>query len=190
MAGQLNGDLMLNIANDMAVSRLYDWGMGGVTPSVELTAAQISRMRGRKNLIVWGRIPLMHLRHCPLRAARGMKGLHADCQHCDACIPDDRVDAKAMTDRRGMAFPLNRVAMPGGCVVQILNSVPLMPLRRREKLPEVSGWRLLLRADEPVEAVVRVYRAALDGRDFRAMPEWAAIDAMETTTGHFFRGVE
>ena len=44
--------------------------------------------------------------------------------------------------------------------------------------------------DDDVEAVVRVYRAALDGADFRALPEWAALDGMNTTTGHYFRGVE
>ena len=44
--------------------------------------------------------------------------------------------------------------------------------------------------DEPVEAVAKVYRAALDGRDFRALPDWQTIESMNTTTGHFFRGVE
>ena len=31
---------------------------------------------------------------------------------------------------------------------------------------------------------------ALDGADFRALPEWRTIEDMNTTTGHFFRGVE
>ena len=37
---------------------------------------------------------------------------------------------------------------------------------------------------------MKVYRAALDGCDFKALPEWAALDNMNTTTGHYFRGVE
>ena len=44
--------------------------------------------------------------------------------------------------------------------------------------------------DEPVEAVVKVYRAALDGRDFKSLPEWGIIETMNTTTGHYFRGVD
>ena len=188
--GRLAGDFMLNAANDMTVGQMNDWGLETVTPSVELTAGQVARLRGRTNLVLWGRIPLMHLRHCPLRAAKGMKGLHADCKHCDACPPGERLNGRALVDRRGAAFPLRRVAMPGGCVVQVLNSVPLMPLRKLEKLPKASGWRLLLQPDEPVEAVVRVYRAALDGADFKALPEWAALSETETTTGHWFRGVE
>ena len=119
-----------------------------------------------------------------------MKGRHRDCRHCDGCAPDARLNGKALVDRKGAAFPLNRLAMPGGCVIQVLNSVPLMPLKHLNRLPGASGWRLLLRADEPVEAITRVYRAALDGADFRALPEWAAIETMNTTTGHYFRGVE
>jgi hypothetical protein len=80
--------------------------------------------------------------------------------------------------------------MPGGCVVQVLNSVPLMPLKKRERLPEAGGWRLLLSRDEPTEAVVKVYRAALDGQDFRALPQWQTLETMNTTSGHYFRGVE
>ena len=188
--GRLIGDFMLNAGNDLTVGQLRKWGMDAYTPSVELTARQIEGMGGDKNLIVWGRLPLMHLRHCPLRALRGMKGPHADCRHCDACAREDRLDGRSLVDRRGAAFPLHRLAMPGGCVIQVLNSVPLMPLKHRDRLPEAGGWRLLLRPDEPVEAVVKVYRAALDGGDFKALPEWAVIEGMEATTGHFFRGVE
>ena len=188
--GEAIGDYMLNAGNDLTVAQLVDWGIGTVTPSVELTAAQINRMGGRKQLVMWGRLPLMHLRHCPLRSARGMKGLHADCRHCDACAPGDSLNGQSLIDRKDAAFPLRRIGMPGGCVVQVLNSVPLMPLKRLDRLPKAGAWRLLLSDDEPAEAIVKVYRAAIDGRDFRAMPEWAAIEAMDTTTGHYFRGVE
>ena len=65
-----------------------------------------------------------------------------------------------------------------------------MPLRRLNRLPKASGWRLLLAPVEPTEAVVHVYRAALDGEDFKALHEWETIERMDTTTGHYFRGVE
>ena len=188
--GEHVGDMLLNVSNDLAVEQLGDWGMEAYTPSVELTAAQVGALNGRKSLVVWGRLPLMHLRHCPLRAAEGMKGRHADCRHCDGCKPFQRLDGRAMTDRRGAAFPLKRLAMPGGCVIQVLNSVPLMPLKRLNRLPRAERWRLLLSAGEPVAAIAKVYRAALDGGDFRALPEWATLETMNTTSGHYFRGVE
>ena len=188
--GERAGDYLLNIGNDLAVEQLGDWGIEAFTPSVELTAAQARALGGRKLPVMWGRIPLMHLRHCPLRSAKGMKGKHADCRHCDGCGPSDRLDGKTMIDRRGAAFPLRRVAMPGGCVVQLLNSVPLMPLKKPEKLPKAGGWRLLLSKGEPTADIVKVYRAALHGEDFRALPQWQTLETMSTTAGHYFRGVE
>ncbi len=189
--GRRVGDYMLNIGNNASVAQLMDWGLSGYTPSVELNAAQVNLMDAPDNLILWGRVPLMHLRHCPLRAARGMSGKHADCRHCDGCKPGERLDGRTLIDRKGVAFPLRRIAEPGcGCVVQVLNSAPIMPLRRLDRLPGVKRWRLLLNPDEPTEAIVKVYRAALNGQDFKALPEWAAIDEMSTTTGHWFRGVE
>lgn len=184
------GDYMLNVANNAAAAQLAEWGMELYTPSVELNAGQIRRLAGQTNLIAWGRVPLMRLRHCPLRAAKGMKGKHADCRHCDACPPAERLSGKALVDRKGVAFPLKRMAQDGGCVVNVLNSAPLMPLRKWDKLPQASGWRLLLDPAEPTEAIVKVYRAALDGGDFKALPEWKIIEDMNTTTGHYFRGVE
>ena len=189
--GQRVGDYMLNVGNAAAAAQLADWGLDGFTPSVELNAGQIRQLEGFTNLIAWGRIPLMHLRHCPLRAARNLPGRHADCRRCDGCAPSERLDGRKLIDRKGAAFPLRRLAEPGcGCVVQVLNAAPLMPLRHLDRLPKAPAWRLLLEPDEPTEAIVKVYRAALNGGDFKALPEWEIIDAMNTTTGHYFRGVE
>ncbi|MDO4866507.1 MAG: U32 family peptidase [Clostridia bacterium] len=193
--GERGGDYMLNVGNNASVRQLEAWGLSAYTPSVELNAGQIGELGGRTNLVVWGRLPLMHLRHCPLRAAEGMKGRHTDCHRCDGCEEAAKLNGKSLIDRKGVAFPLRRIAEPasggaGGCVVQVLNSAPLMPLRRLDRLPATSGWRLLLDGDAPACAVVRVYRAALDGKDFRTMDEWRAIERVNTTTGHYFRGVE
>ena len=188
--GRRAGDYMLNVGNDLTVRQLMDWEIDRYTPSVELNAGQIRALGGEMELVMWGRVPVMHLRHCPQRAVKGMKGLHRDCRYCDACEGSDRLAGKALVDRKGAAFPMKRLAMPGGCVIQLLNSVPLMPLKKLGKLPRASAWRLLLTPDEPVEAVVRVYRAAIDGEDFRELAAWKMIENMETTTGHYFRGVE
>jgi len=188
--GRREGDFLLNAGNSLSDTQLAEWGLEACTPSVELTAGQIRAIGGRRSLVVWGRFPLMHLRHCPLRAAEGMKGRHADCRRCDGCAVADRLDGRELIDRRGAAFPLRRLAMPGGCVIQVLNSAALMPLRRVNRLPKASGWRLLLDDGDDVRAVTRLYRAALDGEDFKSLPEWGVIDALNTTTGHYFRGVE
>ena len=187
--GRLAADFLMNVGNNLSLAQLEQWNVDLYTPSVELNAGQIARLCGKKCLILWGRIPLMHLRHCPLRAGTGAKGLHRDCRRCDSGASEG-LGGRALKDRKGVDFPLARIATQDGCVIQVLNSAELMPLRRQEKLPEAAAWRLLLREDEPVEAVTRLYRVALDGGDFRRMPEWQAIENMNTTTGHYFRGVE
>ena len=180
-------DFLMNAGNRMTVAQLADWGVEIYAPSVELTAAQIDALDGQKCLTMWGRIPLMHLRHCPLRAVEGMPGKHRECSRCDG---EQGLKGRCLTDRRGMAFPLVRIAAPDGCVIQVLNGPVLMPLRQVNRLPRAQYWRMLFRSGEPVAQATTVYRAALDGRDFRAMPEWGAIEGMNTTSGHYFRGVE
>ena len=182
-------DFPLNAANDFATAQLRAWGCERFTPSVELNAGQISAMTGPRELIVHGRLPLMQLRHCPYRAVHGLKGAHADCRRCDHCAPADRVNARSLTDRTGAAFPLRRLATENGCIVRVLNSVPLMTLKRIRRLPGADAWRLLIDdcADLPA---VRLYRMAARGEDFRADPDWPTYESMNTTTGHYFRGAE
>ena len=83
--GERIGDFMLNSANTLNLAQLKDWGMDTYTPSIELNKGQIEALGGRRQLVVYGAIPLMQLRHCPLRASQGLKGRHRDCRRCDGC---------------------------------------------------------------------------------------------------------
>lgn len=181
--GARMADYPMNIANNITVSAL---GMDWITPSVELTARQADALGGRKDIIVYGCLPLMQLRHCPRRAAEDIPGKHRDCRMCD--MPGSK-PLKPLIDRTGAEFPLRRIAFESGCVLQLLNSVPLMLLRRLDRLPQAGAWRILVTYKDAA-AAARLHRAALDGRDLRALPEWAALDAMKSTTGHYFRGVD
>lgn len=186
--GKRIADSPLNIANSLSLAQLHDWDMDTYLPSPELNRAQLEALGGRRELIVYGRLPLMQLRHCPLRATLDLSGKHRACRRCDGCNSCDHINQKTLTDRTGAAFPLRRIATEDGCVIQLLNSARLMTLRR--SLPACEGWILLLAAEDPVEAVVRLHAAALRGEDFRADPAWSAIESMNTTTGHYFRGAE
>ena len=177
------GDFAMNIANNIS---LRETGFETYTPSVELTARQADMLGGKKDIIVYGKLPLMQLRHCPRRASEDIPGKHRDCRMCDA--PGAK-PLGMLTDRTGAEFELRRMAYDTGCVIQLLNSVPLMLLRRMDRLPDASAWRMLVTKADAVQAA-RLHRAALDGKEFRSMPEWAAFDAMKSTTGHYFRGVE
>lgn len=183
-------DYGLNLANAHALKQMRAWGCEGYTPSVELTAAQIDSLDGPRELIVHGRLPLMHLRHCPYRAVHGLKGKHADCRRCDKCAFKDSVNARALTDRTGVDFPLRRTATDDGCIVRVMNSVPLMLLKRIRKLPKADGWRLLIDNPAELEGALRLYMLAACGEDFRADRFWPDFERMNTTTGHYFRGAE
>lgn len=188
--GEIIADAQLNAANDLTVQQLLDWSVDAVTPSVELNCAQIRALHGKRQLIVYGRIPLMQLRHCPLRATQGIPGKHADCRRCDACAPSERIGAKTLIDRTGAEFPLRRIASEDGCVIQLLNSAILMPLRKMRQLPSCEAWRLLIDAGDPVEEIVHLYDISRQGGDPRNDAAWKILENMKTTTGHYFRGAE
>ena len=188
--GETAGDMQLNIANELSIAQLKDWNVQLYTPSIELNCSQIKALGGRRQLVVYGAIGLMHLRHCPLRASKNLKGLHKDCRRCDACATEEQIGAKTLVDRTGASFPFRRFASDEGCVLQLLNSAKLMLLRKAASLPACEGWRMLLDADDPIEEVVQLHRAAIEGRDLRNHAAWPAIENMNTTTGHYFRGAE
>lgn len=176
-------DYPLNIASNRTIDEL---DAAEYSPSVELNAGQIALLDGKKDLIVYGYLPLMQLRHCPRRASEGIPGKHRDCRMCD------QPGAKPLSpliDRTVAAFALRRIAYGSGCVLQILNSVPMLLLRHLNRLPSCHAWRLLVDENDAAD-VTELYRAALDGKDFRALPQWAALDGVKSTTGHYFRGVE
>ncbi|MBQ9952577.1 MAG: U32 family peptidase [Clostridia bacterium] len=188
--GEKHADYGLNLANAHALEQMRLWGCVGCTPSVELNAAQIDNLSGRRELIVHGRLPLMHLRHCPYRAVHGLKGRHADCRRCDKCAFEDSVNARTLTDRTGADFPLRRTATDEGCIVKVMNSVPLMLLKRIRRLPKADGWRLLIDNPAELEGALHLYRLAARGEDFRTDGFWPEFERMNTTTGHYFRGAE
>ena len=188
--GEIVGDYQLNVANNLTIAQLADWNVHRYTPSVELNRSQIEALGEDRELIVYGSLPLMQLRHCPLRAAERLFGAHSGCRRCDGCAQSERIGRKALSDRTGARFPLRRIASDAGCVIQLLNSAKLMLLRKHASLPAASGWRLLLDGDDPVETVVRLHRAALSGSDPRADADWPKLDQMNTTNGHYFRGAE
>jgi putative protease len=177
-------DAAMNIANDLAVAR-FDLPY---MPSVELTAHEIQSMGGEKELFVYGDLTLMRLRHCPVRARMG--GPHETCRLCDA-HPEIGLGAHTLTDRKGARFPMRRVKTGGGCIVEIDNCVPVFLLRSAGRIPAGARWRVRLAGQgDLAESIVRLHRAALDAQDVKSLPQWGAVDAQKTTTGHYFRGVE
>lgn len=186
--GEARADFSLNAASRAAIRQLRDWGVGRVAPSVELTAGQIALLDGELELIVHGYLPLMQLRHCPYRTTHDLPGPHALCRRCDSAA--DSVTGRTLVDRTGAQFALQRVATDEGCIVRILNSVPLMLLKRANRLPKAAAWRIHTEDAGEAQALIRLYTLASRGADFKSDPAWKKYESLPATTGHFFRGVE
>ena len=105
----LHGGAGLNILNTEALRHYEEEGLASVTASFELSMRGIKSLGGSIPLgvIVYGRLPLMHFRNCPLRAQIG----------CAACRARGE-----LADRRGVKFP---VECGEKKYSTLLNSVPL-----------------------------------------------------------------
>ena len=105
----LHGGAGLNILNTEALRHYEEAGLVSVTASFELSMRGIQSLGGHipVGAIVYGRLPLMRFRNCPLRAQTG----------CAACRARGE-----LTDRRGVKFP---VECGERKFSTLLNSVPL-----------------------------------------------------------------
>lgn len=184
--GERRYDAALNLANTAAL--VFLGAEASVyTPSLELSTREIEAVGGWRELIVYGRVPLMHLRHCPVNAARG-GGRHADCRACDAARAGERTDDSALIDRKHVRFPLTRVAEEGGCVVDVENSVPLSLLKHARRLPAACGWRMLFtdESERQVCALTKAFHRLADGESLNE----TEAESERITTGHYFRPVD
>ncbi len=145
-----NGWSGLNITNSLAAREYFTLGLEHLTLSPELKAAQCSMIAcpSRTGAIVYGRLPLMITRNCPISAEIG-------CKRC----------SKKLTDRTGTEFPVLCHREEG--YYELLNSRPIWLADR------ISGFNLdfgvLYFTDEPPKEVERVYKAYREGREAGAV---------------------
>lgn len=121
----VHGDFGLNCANSAALETCARMGAADVLLSFECSLAQARRAAdARAGLLLYGRLPLMLTRNCPLQASVGCAG----CGH-------------VLADRRGSRFP---VLCGGGEAVELLNDRPLWMLDRQAELRRAGAgfWQL------------------------------------------------
>lgn len=151
------------VMNRRAAQFLFESGCAFVTASPELNREELrTLLAGGPPILVpaFGRTRLMLLTHCPARTALGLKQGHAACALCDRGDPAS-LRGKTLTDRTGAAYPLQRIRLPEGCRVALLNHLPTD--LRAETARE--GWPQLWTLNAPQAGG-------------------------ERTTGHWQRGVE
>ncbi|MBR5070643.1 MAG: U32 family peptidase [Oscillospiraceae bacterium] len=103
------GGFGLNVTNSSALSDMESLGLSAMTVSFEISMKQIKDLGGRmpRGIAVYGSLPLMHYRNCPVRASIG----------CAACRGHG-----SLTDRMDVSFPVECCEKKFST---LLNSVPL-----------------------------------------------------------------
>ena len=141
---KLYGGFGLNVANPLSALCWKDLGLTALTVSPETPFAEMEAIDPGVPTwaIVYGHLPLMITRACPLQNV-------TDCAHCDK--------EGLLTDRKRRQFPVRC----GGGVRQIYNPVPLYMGDKLQKLPADAGlaWFTL---ESPAEAA-RVLSALQKG---------------------------
>ncbi len=162
------GDFRLNITN--SASRDFYKSLERVTVSPELNAKELKGIASGCEVIGYGRLPLMVMENCPLKALS--KCQNFKMQH-------------SLVDRKNEEFP---VKCNEGCVCEILNSKPVFMADKLENINKlkISAIRLIFTVENSAECgkIVDSYKMALLGTAAKTPPE------NTFTRGHFFRGVE
>jgi len=130
---RLHGDFRLNLMNSFSADEFSF--LEDVILSPELNLPQMRDLRGKKRVIVYGRLPLMLL--------------------------EKSVGAKALRDRRGVVFPVGK---EGGRDL-IFNSVPLYMADRGNEMKEkgltAQHFLFTTESEKQVQAVIEAWKKGL-----------------------------
>lgn len=167
-------DIALNIASAQGVDCLRSMGAENVALSAELNLEEIRQInRLGSEVVVFGRIPVMHLRHCPLRKI-------GQCGRCGQA---------ELRDEKGHAFPLVKGGIES-CLLQVLASVP-MAVGEVQKLRDagICGMRLCFYGEggsQVMRAVLAYRKAEQTGNNV----DFSGVIEGRANKGHIERGVE
>jgi putative protease len=139
------GDFRFNVTNPEAVARLESLGVLEYILSPELTLPQMRDLSGNKEVIIYGRLPMMTLEKCAIR----------DIADCNACAKG----AVTLRDRKGMEFPILREWEHRNV---IYNSLPTCMSERLGELDhaKLSARHFLFSTETPgeVDAVINAHQ--------------------------------
>ncbi len=146
MGFRMSGGFGLNIANPFAAETAARLGLSDITASFEAKLPQIGEMCGilPVGVIVYGRLPLMLTRNCPIKQAV------KDCKSCTG----------GLTDRTGRFFPVICGKKAG--YFEVLNCTPLMMTDRTDEIR--ADFAELYFTDESAEEVRRITDCLKNGK--------------------------
>ncbi|MEW8973979.1 MAG: DUF3656 domain-containing protein [Tissierellaceae bacterium] len=185
---KVHGDIGLNIFNSYTVEYLYSLGLDTLTLSPELNLEQIKGISrgvgGSLEAIVYGYLPAMITKTCPMALAKGCKD-DSNCKNCNFA------KGYGLKDRMDMIFYMTR----GNGFSTIYNSVPLMVLDSIGQILDsgVSMARLdFTIEDRYIYEIQSIYYDYINGAANRADIARFIDDYKKHTNitkGHYYRGI-
>ncbi len=156
----------LNVFNSLSLEMMKELGIKRVCLSPELNLKQIDAMGdfAEKEIIVYGKIPLMTVQNCVVKSAFGK------------CFCKD--DKYYLKDRKGAEFPL--YTDKTSCTNTIFNSAPIYMADKLDEIP-LHGIRCerFVFTDETPNEMADIY-----DKYQRHLPH-----SGDFTRGHYYRGV-
>ncbi|MDP4181917.1 MAG: U32 family peptidase, partial [Bacillota bacterium] len=189
---KLRCDHSFNILNSLTLSQLRDVGVLGATLSSELNLKQLEGMSDvgliGKEVIIYGRLPLMVSEYCPVGSIEGSKKQDKVCN--DAACKANRF----LKDRMGAEFPALRDNID--CRSTLLNSSALFVPDVVNKLKE-SGMEFLRmnvwnESPERINDLLVMFNDLAENGDRNYHKYNSFISKMQEegfSKGHFFKGV-
>jgi len=186
------GDYSLNCFNSSSLEQLAQLGLKGITLSVELTLNQIRNLTDiagiSKEVIAYGRIPLMISEYCPVGSVVG--GFDSKTKCSGACEKGEY----CLKDRMGEKFPVicDRI----DCRSTVFNSKVLLMEENIDKIKDAGVDIIRLNfTDETAEemnGIVNLHRDLIESGKKALNSHGELIDRLKKrgfTRGHYFRGV-
>lgn len=176
---EINGDIGINVFNRLTSDFFRDLGLNSITLSPELNSSQIQKIVNKNdtelNLISYGRLPVMTMKHCPFSIIKNCK----DEKSCPTC----RYKNYLLRDEKNVDFEVLRQ----NTFTEIFNSYPILLDGYVNRLLD-NKVNLLILADEFTDDVVKLYKNYKE-EDFKKIKKKLEDKYKQVTKGHINRGI-
>ncbi|MDU5467507.1 MAG: DUF3656 domain-containing protein [Peptoniphilus harei] len=176
---EINGDIGINVFNRLTSDFFRDLGLNSITLSPELNSSQIQKIVNKNdtelNLISYGRLPVMTMKHCPFSIIKNCK----DEKSCPTC----RYKNYLLRDEKNVDFEVLRQ----NTFTEIFNSYPILLDGYVNRLLD-NKVNLLILADEFTDEIIKLYKNYKE-EDFKNIKKKLEDKYQQVTKGHINRGI-
>ena len=176
---EINGDIGINVFNRLTSDFFRDLGLNSITLSPELNSSQIQKIVNKNdtefNLISYGRLPVMTMKHCPFSIIKNCK----DEKNCPTC----RYKNYLLRDEKNVDFEVLRQ----NTFTEIFNSYPILLDGYVNRLLD-NKVNLLILADEFTDEIIKLYKNYKE-ENFKNIKKKLEDKYQQVTKGHINRGI-